>query len=202
MNRNRVATGAGVTLAAVMLVCAAGRVNGMPTAGTLLTNFASATYNLPGGANVKGEEQAGYSPSNWPNSATAWVIITDQPTLCLALRKSAIDCTSNATITSQFPGSSVCFQISFSNCGNYSGYSVMVTDIMPANLTKQNGPPGAVWWQGPGPNSVTTTWATTLLGPWYSTGNAGQVGPMYMRWLLNRVGMHKTGYIRYQATIN
>ena len=38
-------------------------------------------------------------------------------------------------------------------------------------------------------------------GPWFATANAGYTAPLYMRWILGRVGMHKTGYIRYCATI-
>jgi len=29
----------------------------------------------------------------------------------------------------------------------------------------------------------------------------GQIGPLYMRWLLSRVGMNKTGFVRYCLTV-
>lgn len=204
MKRARLLTGLAWGVASVGLLLAAGRARGGITSGQLLTNFASATFNLPGGANVKGEEQPGMNPVNWPNAATAWVLITDQPTLCLAIRKTAIDCVTAAPITGAYPGASLCFQISFSNCGNFSGWSVLFTDVLPTNVTKQNGPVGPIWAATGGhpPSGVTPSWASTLLGPWYSTSNLGQVSPMYMRWLMTRIGMHKTGYIRYQVLIN
>ncbi len=206
MKRGGVLMGIGSVAALVMLALAAGRAGAALTSGQLLTNFASATYNLPGGANVKGEEQPGINGANVPNSATAWVLITDSPQLCLAMRKDALDPTTGAVITSQYAGSQVVFQISFSNCGGFSGFSVLVTDVLPTNVTKMGAMSLiAIWWAGGSgtvPNIPTPTWASTLLGPWYNVSNAGQVSPMYMRWLLNRVGMHKSGFVRYQVSIN
>ena len=199
MNRNVTKFGLGLATAAALLVVAAQRTPAALTSGQLLTNFASATFNLPGGANVKGEEQPGTNNVNVPNSATAWVLITDQPQLCLTLRKDAIS-TTGAPMASQYPGSVVCFQVSFSNCGGFSGFSVMITDTMPGNVTRAIPFAGSFWTVGAGA-TVQPTWSSSLGGPWYGNADAGQLSPHYMRWLINRVGMHKTGYIRYCVTI-
>lgn len=169
------------------------------TSGMLLTNCATATYALPSGAGVA-ETDPGVNTINIPNSCTAWVLVTDQPQLCMRLWKIGVQFGSWAPTTGQYPGSIVCFQIGFSNCGNFSGMSVHITDMMPSNVVRSALPPGAVWRAGSSAG-VVPTWATSLGGPWLSVAPTGQVAPHYMRWILDPVGMHKTGYIRYCVTI-
>ena len=168
------------------------------TSGQLLTNFASATFNLPSGGPAL-DVDGGTNVINIPNSQTAWVIVTDSPQLCMKLWKTATDTAWNP-ITSQFPGGTVCFQISFSNCGGYSGFSVILTDVLPANVVKANAAGGTFWVSG-GNGTISSIWATSLAGPWSNGTNTGLTAPLYMRWILGRVGMGKSGYVRYCATV-
>ncbi len=171
------------------------------TSGMLLTNCATATYALPSGAGVN-ETDPGWNGFAVPNSCTAWVLVTDQPQLCLRLWKVGVEFGTWAPTTSQYPGNQVCFQIGFSNCGNFSAVSVHINDMMPSNVVRSPPPIGQVWvTQNATPISGSPLWATSLAGPWNATSPVGQLNPHYMRWILNRVGMHKTGYIRYCVTI-
>lgn len=171
------------------------------TSGMLLTNCATATYALPSGAGVF-ETDPGVNSINIPNSCTAWVLVTDQPQLCMRIWKTGITFGSWAPTTGAYPGTIVCFQIGFSNCGNFSGMSVHLTDMMPSNAVRSTLPPGPVWVSGtPSPVKGSATWATALGGPWNPFVPFAQQSPHYMRWILEPVGMHKTGYIRYCVTI-
>ena len=174
------------------------RAHGLVTSGMLLTNFAPATFALPSGG-AGGAVPGGINAINVPNSQTAWVLVTDTPQLCMVLWKSGttIDGT---TLTGSQSGTLVCFTISFSNCGNYTGFNVNVTDTVPCNTVKSGVfIPGAVWVSGG--TSVDAYWATSLSGPWNTTTSAGQTCPLYLRWVLSKVGLHQTGYIRYCVTI-
>lgn len=189
----------GIVASVVAGCLLAGRGEAALTSGQLLTNFASATFNLPSGGAAT-DTDAGTNIINIPNSQTAWVIATDSPQLCMKLWKQATD-TSWNPIAGQYPGTAVCFQISFSNCGGYSGFTVMVTDVLPANVVKGNAPAGSFWVSGGSGAINPPLSATSLAGPWFTYTNTGLTAPLYMRWILTRVGMHKTGYIRYCATI-
>ncbi len=199
-------TRAAVWMAAAMLL-AGGRAWGIISSGLLLTNFTTATYALPSGSGVDTTD-TGVSCINIANSASAWVLVTDAPQLCMKLWKTAIKDANGtaytgpypATLGGVYPQTMVCFQIGFSNCGGFTGFSVTVTDMLPTNVVKGQSLPGSVWVMG-GYGSIATPWASTLAGPWYTGSNMGQVAPMYMRWLLGRVGMGKTGYIRYCVTV-
>jgi len=170
------------------------------TSGQLLTNFASATFNLPSRGQAL-DTDGGTNLFNIPNSQTAWVLITDSPQLCMKLWKKPMDTNWNP-ITSQFPGGKVCFQISFSNCGGYSGFSVMLTDVLPANVTMSTVGGGGAFWISGGYGTISSIWATSLGGPWISgVTNTGLTAPLYMRWILGHVGMGKSGYVRYCATV-
>lgn len=197
MKTNRIAR---VMLLAAGLTMATQPVFAALASGMLLTNFASATYALPSGAGV-GDTDPGTNSINVPNSATAWVIVTDQPQLCLKFWKVPVAYGSFAPTTGQYPGNIICFTIGFSNCGNFSGMSVHITDMMPSNVVRSALPPGAAWTTGVPSPVCYTGWATALSGPWYSVAAAGQLNPHYLRWILCMVGMHKTGYIRYCVTI-
>jgi hypothetical protein len=174
--------------------------------GTLLTNFVSASFQLPSGSPGL-DVEAGKNNLNLANSQTAWVLITDSPQLCLKLWKQAttsvglpLTAVGVPPLPEVFPQTDfVCFTISFSNCGGYSGFSVMITDVMPANTVRGAAIGGSGYIQGAG--TITPTWASTLAGPWLGTPPMGQVGPLYLRWLLSRVGMNKTGFVRYCLTV-
>jgi len=193
-----------VLLAAVL---AGGRALGAVSSGLLLTNFTSATYALPSGSGVETTD-TGISCLNIANGASAWVLVTDAPQLCMKLWKTAISDASGtpnptpypATLMGKYPGDMVCFQIGFSNCGGFTGFSVTITDLLPYWVVKGQSLPGSVWVNG-GYGSIGTPWASSLSGPWYLGTNMGQVAPLYMRWLLGKVGYGKTGYIRYCVTI-
>jgi len=167
--------------------------------GTLLTNFVSASFQLP----------SGYPGTNYKGiSQTSWILITDNPSLCMQSWKQATNIVGTPmalTGTPPMPEAFaqtdfVCFTVSFSNCGGYSGFSVAITDVMPENTVRGAAMPGSVFARG-GYGSASALWALSLAGPWLSTDPVGQVGPLYLRWVLDHVGMHKTGYVRYCLTV-
>ncbi len=162
--------------------------------GQVITNFASATFSLVSG--VAGENVvAGKNSLNVPNSQSAWVLVTDQAQLCMQLWKVADDGNWVYQPTAS-PGEKVCFTISYRNCGNVTGRGVTLTDMMPANTMRSYLPvrytPGLV------PSS---TWATSLSGPWLTTSPAGESGPLYLRWLIATLGLNQSGYINYCVTV-
>ncbi len=175
-----------------------------------ITNFASATFALPSGGsgNINNGVvspnygvKPGTDPYNVPNSFTAAICASDQPSLCMSAWKT----TEPPTATVAESGGLVCFTISFSNCGNYSGFSVMITDVMPGNTQRADdtaGPASKLWVAGGLQPLGNIVWATGLAGPWYDTDSpVGQVGPLYFRWGFDHIGMHKTGYVRYCVSI-
>lgn len=172
------------------------------TSGLLLTNFASATYSFNSGEGT-GDDGPGVSISCGCGSSTAYVLVTDSPQLCMQGSKRALATWWGTPLPppgTVAPGDLLCYEIGFSNCGEMTGWSVMITDVLPANVEKAPGFPSSLW-VGGGFQSVLVVWATTLNGPWYSYSNTGMSAPMYMRWLLGKVGMHKSGYIRYCVTV-
>ena len=183
--------------AALVMMLAGGSAWGIST-GTLLTNFVSASFALPGGTWVE-DTQAGKNPLNVPNSQTAWVLCTDNPQLCFQIWKYASTRDGTPLVPAQqFSGQEVCFTIGFSNCGAFSAWAVQVTDVMPANMARG----GFMSFFGMGGASLTDNWwATALGGPWNTGSAAGLSGPLYMRWMINRLGMHRSGAIRYCGTI-
>ena len=192
-----------VSIASLAVLLAVAR----PTAaslssGLLLTNFVSATFALIEGDGVD-MSGPGVNVFIIPNSATAWVIIVDTPQLCMEGWKRAIADGSGTPLPppgTRAPGDLLCFEIGFSNCGEFTGFSVTITDVLPANVVKAATMPGGLWVNG-GYQSILTPWATALGGPWYTFSNTGLVQPLYMRWLLGKVGLHKTGYVRYCVTV-
>lgn len=185
---------------AVGLAVVAGRAGALLTSGQLMTNFASATYSLPSGAAGQ-DSDPGVNGLNVGNSASAWVIATDAPQLCLALFKYPSDPSGVPQVAGNYPGDYVCFTIGFSNCGAYTASAVTVTDLMPGNTIKGPTPPASFWFAGGSGGAPTPSWATDMTGPWLSTTPNSQVGPIYLRWIVPRIGYHKTGYIRYCVTI-
>lgn len=192
--------GIGGGLAAAVVLAGAAAHAAPIFSGQLLTNFASATFSLPSGAEG-GAVGAGIDAINVPQSQTRWVLVTDSPQLCLQLWKQATDIQGAPLVADPIPGTElVCFTLSFSNCGAYTGYSVLLTDVMPPNVVKSGVfILGGSWVSGGA--AITPRWATAMSGPWYGTSNAGQVGPRYLRWLLSQIGMGRSGYIRYCVTI-
>mgnify|MGYP001580060660 FL=1 len=172
------------------------------TSGMLLTNFVSATFSLPGGSGVS-SSGPGVSMINIPNSASTWVLVTDSPQLCMKGWKVALGDPNGTRLSdppSVYPGDLLCFEIGFSNCGGLTMWSVTLNDALPANVVKAPAMPGNVWVQG-GYSSISVSWATSLGGPWYSSSDAGQAAPMHIRWILGKVGMNQTGYVRYCVTV-
>jgi len=184
---------------AVVFLCGVARAALLPN--SCITNFASATFSLPSGAEGTGGIKAGWDPFNVPNRFTFTICASDQPTLCMSASKTTEP--TSATIAES--GGLACFTISFSNCGNYSGFSVTITDVMPGNTMRADdsaGPGSKLWVAGGTGMFGCIGWATDLDGPWYCTDSpAGQSGPLYLRWIFARVGMHKSGYVRYCVTI-
>jgi len=194
MNNNR--TGIlGAVLAVAMV--AGGMAHAVAGSGwPILTNFVSASYALPSGAPGFETVKACRDTFNVPCLPSRWICVSDQPQLCMQAWKNTVP----VTMTVAETGNMVCFNIGFCNCGSYSGFNVTITDMVPLN-TQWSDQPTMIWVNGGyiplgGPN-----WANSLGGPWYNTVADGQAGPLYMRWVLTKVGMRKTGYIRYCVTI-
>lgn len=191
----------GKIIAVLAVVAAAGPASAQLLANSCITNFASATFALPSGAAGAGGVKAGYDPFNVPNRFTFTICASDQPTLCMQAWKTA----EPPAATVAEAGSLACFTISFSNCGNYSGFSVTITDVMPGNTMRADdaaGPGSKLWVAGGVGMYGCIGWATSMAGPWYCTDSpVGQEGPLYLRWIFGRIGMHKSGYVRYCVTI-
>ena len=195
--KSRIAVGAGL-LAVCLLnsgpVCALG-------ANAILTNFVSATYALPSGAGGFETVRQCKDIYNVTCVQSRWICVSDQPQLCMQAWKN----TEPVTQTIAESGNLVCFNIGFCNCGSYSGFNVTITDAVPANTSMADaaaGPVSKIWVNGGYTPLGGPVWSNTdLNGPWYNTDVTGQVGPLYMRWVLTKVGMRKTGYIRYCVTI-
>lgn len=196
MKHNRVTTAAAVLVAGIL----AGNSAQALGPGAILTNFVSATYALPSGAGGFETVRQCKDIYNVTCVQSRWICVSDQPQLCMTAWKM----TEPVTQTVVESGNLVCFNIGFCNCGSYSGFNVTITDAVPANTSMADaaaGPLSKIWVNGGytplgGPN-----WSNDLAGPWYNTDVTGQVGPLYMRWVLTKVGMRKTGYIRYCVTI-
>jgi len=192
------------SLAAALLAAtlAPGAASAVVSSGLLITSFISATYSFSSGA-LADTSDTGVSCINIPNSASSWVLVTDQPVLCMQGWKRAIGDGYGAPLPppgTRAPGDLLCFEIGFSNCGEFTGWAVLITDVLPANVVKAQSFPASLWVNG-GYGSILTPWSTTLAGPWYTYSNTGLAAPLYMRWLLGRVGLHKTGYVRYCVTV-
>jgi len=99
-------------------------------------------------------------------------------------------------------GDVVEYRICFSNTSEVTGWSVVIT-TQPgsfSNRAKAAPQPGSLWVSG-GYGSVAAYWANSLGGPWNVTADTGMTEPHYLRWILGRVGMQKSGFIRYWATV-
>ena len=186
--------------AAALLVGGMASAASSLVAGAILTNFVSATYALPSGAGGFETVRQCTDIYNVTCVQSRWICVSDQPQLCMQAWKM----TEPVTQTVVESGNLVCFNIGFCNCGGYSGFNVTVTDAVPANTSMADaaaGPISKIWVNGGYTPLGGPTWANSLAGPWYTTDVTGQIGPLYMRWILTKVGMRKTGYIRYCVTI-
>jgi len=99
-------------------------------------------------------------------------------------------------------GNIVQYRICFSNYTDYSAFSVTITTQAGSFADRIKGPAvgGAIWASG-GFGTAGSYWAASLSGPWNSTSPAGMGEPLYLRWILQKVGMHQSGYIVYQAIV-
>lgn len=186
-------------LAVALVVAFAGNGRAVLTSGQLMTNFASATYSLPSGAAGQ-DSDPGVNGLNVGNSASAWVIATDSPQLCMSIFKYPSDNFGAPQVAGNYPGDFVCFTIGFSNCGGYTASNVTIVDVVPGNTVKAPAFPFASYVVG-GSITLSSWWATDSAGPWQGTTPAGQIGPLYLRWIIGRIGYHKSGYLRYCVTI-
>ena len=164
------------------------------TEGQLLENYSAGQFIMGGGA-TEYIKKAGFDRYGFPNSFTAWVLVTDTPQLCLRVWKTA-------SFTTAEVGSEVCFTISFSNCGGYSGFNVTLIDYLPENVMFGFPPLDQRWIDGPALGNI--YWSTVSAdGPWIlATENIyGQIGPIYVKWRFSFLGIEKSGYQRYCVTI-
>ena len=175
--------------------------------GTKLTNYVKGKFNLASGSLIE-ETIPGKSPLNIANSASAWVVVTDEPQLCFSLDKVAQKRPPLWTLTPQAsPGERLCFTVSFSNCGTQTVYTVNIRDRTPANVIMES-PWLPVFWVGQ-PNA-------TVSIEWYEIGSdvpsndpiAGQVGPidLDMTFYITDpfapgITIGVSGYINYCVTV-
>lgn len=195
MRRNRTPA---LILLSAMLTAAAQRTQAALASGMLLTNFVSATFSFPNGLSSNVSLPGLYANGS-PRSATTRTLVTDQPSLCMRTWKTARD-TAGTPLAGLYAGSAVTYEVSFSNCGSASAFSVKITDILPAGVMRGDTVADSLWIGGGG-SAVFVGWATSISGPWLETPPAGQPGPHYARWILDHVGQHRTGFVRYVVTI-
>ena len=169
-------------ISCALLALASGRGVASTSDGSLITNIASATFQVVSGGAVV---VAGYTVSY---AATRTVLIQDP---CLLLRKAA-------NPTQQVPGSSVTFTVCIVNCSlTGSAFGVTITDQLPTNMTylaPSYSSWGGLWVNSSSPDQVTWT-----------AGEApnGQAAPFYLRWVLPGVlGIGKSACITYAASVN
>ena len=157
-----------------------GVVQAAPTAdGTLITNVACATYMAPGGQ--------GFAVTY---CATQWVLVANP---CLALQKLA-------TPTLQSSGGTVTFTLWVVNCScTNSAFNVQVTDRLPDNMGYV-APSWANWPNGGG--TWYQSYGGAAAGP-FTAGAApnGQGAPDYLRYALDMLGVCKSAFVTFQATV-
>ncbi len=212
MNGKRIIVHGAIAVAVVLVVLAsAGKTSLLGNA--LLTNFASATFSVTNSNSSTSTTWTypGIDNLNVANTFSRWVCITDTPQMCMMAWKRTVSVTGVEPIPGGYApsGDLLCFTISFSNCGNYSGFNVIITDIVPANtiVAPSSAGPPKIWVRGNyGMPGCLRGWSNDYWGPYdcSSTGAGsaeGKVGPIYLRWQLAYVGMHKSGFIRYCVTV-
>jgi len=171
----------GFLISVSLLALASGRAAASTSDGSLITNIASATYQVVSGGAVV---VAGYNVSY---AATRTVLIQDP---CLLLQKTA-------TPTQQSPGALVTFSICIVNCSlTGSAFGVTITDRLPTNMgysTPSYASWGGLWVNSSSPDQVTWTAGEPPVG---------QNAPFYMRWVLPGVlGIGRSACISYQASV-
>jgi len=99
-------------------------------------------------------------------------------------------------------GADVEYQLGFSNTGDDTAFAVTVTTGAGSfsNRVKQPNYAGFLW-VGGGYDTVLPSWATSLGGPWTTGDGTGSGEPLYLRWVLGRVGPHQSGYLLYRAEV-
>jgi len=146
--------------------------------GVLLTNVASATYRTTGGA-----------PAVVEYNVTATVLV-ETPEIFVD---------KSGTPTLQAPGGIVTFCISFTNlsaCG--SAANVVVRDEVPSNMAFMS----MMFVKGPAGSTPTMEWSSddsswNTVGAWPIAGST----PIFLRWSFDVVGMGKSGYICWRASV-
>lgn len=170
-----------VALGAMLL---GGGAWGMPACGVLLTNVASATYR---------------SQENWgsPGLPVAYNV-----TVNVLVQTPGVVTRKDATPTIQAPGGTVLFCISFSNASACaSAANVVIEDVVPGNMNfaqmlTLNAPEGGVL-TGAWSNNGGSSWTAVPPGAWPAKGTVN----IALRWTVDLLGMGKSAYVCYRATI-
>ncbi len=102
-------------------------------------------------------------------------------------------------------GDEIFYTISWSNGGIGTMIDLTITDTLPANLLYRAG--SLQFWAQPdgagSPILKSSAWAASLTGPWTDGEPAdGSYAPLFLRWVVNRVAPHFTGWIRYGTTVS
>lgn len=175
-----------------------GRAGALLVEGDEYLNFAYGSFHLSSGTEVT-ETITGLNPYRVTRSATAWVVVSDLPQLCMAVHKVAQDPDTGEIITQAFSGQRVCFTITYSNCGTALPHSYELIDRTPANVVISNEMgfypmPGNFDWRYPGEPTFTDEPLEDV------------EGPIEMRWSAFYTGTEgftpgRSGYIYYCVTV-
>jgi uncharacterized repeat protein (TIGR01451 family) len=168
---------------------------------TKLTNFVSGIFSLA--SKITSDATiTGKSPFGLYNSASAWVIVTDEAQQCMQVWKVA-DKRDWVPITTASAGELVCFTISYSNCGTSTALSMALTDRTPVDSGWSLMP----WMSTPG-----TPWSQFNVRFSYDDGLTwideqppqNYPGSILVRWRFTNptgIGIGVSGYINYCVTV-
>lgn len=173
------------------------------TSGIYLTNYVKGMFSLASGATIA-ETIPGRSKINIPNSASAWVLVTDEPQLCFAITKVAMNKIPSWVLMPQAsPGQRLCFTVSFSNCGTQTVQSLVIRDRTPSNVSMEASWDPKYWYDIPPAEQKPITIN------WFMPGSSvpelgyigGQVGPIDIEFTFYDVRIGVSGYINYCVTV-
>jgi len=174
-----------VRLLAALLVAASlsGRAHAGSACGALITNTAMLTmWSGP-------VDQIGY-------------VLTYAVTAVVRVVCPVVSMTKYANRNVAAVGSTVTFFICVINDRADSIWNVTVTDRMPMSMGFWSWSTGNYNITSGGPYAINQAWAPTLTGVYSTTAPAGgTIGPLYMRWRIERIGPAKSACVTYQATV-
>lgn len=167
-----------LVMSAALLV-PGGAAEAASACGVLLTNVASATYRNTGGGAAAVEYNVTVN------------VLVETPEIFVD---------KSGTPSLQVPGGTVTFCISFTNlsaCG--SAANVVVRDELPTNMAFVN----VMFVKGSAGSTVTEQWSDNGGASWNAAPPYPIAGktPLLLRWSFDVVGMGKSGYICWRASV-